>query len=118
MKKIILTERQTKVLMNNVINEQQINTACDTSLLSDILNRAVNLTFRKEMAKFKVTEISGPGVKFNGKPVKEGTGGYILVPGTTITMCTSDFILMSGMGISECGISLGNGGLQFIPRVA
>ena len=118
MKSIILTEGQVKNLLDNVITEQTMNTICDTSLLYDILNRASNLPFKKEIAKFKVTNINGTGVKFNGKPIEDGTGGYTLLPKTTITMCMSDHIFMSGMGLPNCGIQWDKNGLSFITQYA
>lgn len=118
MKSIIITESQAKNLLDNVIIEQTTNTICDSSFLYDVLNRSGNLPFKKEMAKFKVTNIIGSGVKFNGKPIEENTGGYILLPKTSITMCMSDHIFMSGMGLPNCGIQWDKNGLSFITQYA
>ena len=116
MKKIILTEDQIKNLVHNVITEQ--NTICNTSTLYDALNRSGNLSFKKENSKFKVTNINGTGVKFNGKPAGNGTSGYLLLPKTTITMCMSDHIFMSGMGLLNCGLEWNKEGVTFIPQYA
>ena len=116
MKKLMITESQAKRLVENVIKEQ--NQTCLTDTLYNILNKSQGINFPIDNAKFKVTGIRGNGVKFNGKPFQEGYSGGILTPKTQISLCINDIVTLSGMGLPECGLTIGGEGIIFVPQFA
>lgn len=118
MRKIILTEGQVKNLLSSVINEQGNDNNCVTATLYEILNKNTEIQFPKERAVFKVTNIYGMGVKLNGKPVQDGSDGYIINARTSITMCFNDQIMLSGMNLPESSLQFGERGIDFIPQMA
>jgi hypothetical protein len=116
MKKLMITESQAKRLIENVVKEQ--NQTCLTDSLYNILNKSQNINFQTETAKFKITGIRGNGVKFNGKPFQNGYSGGIITPKTQVTLCINDVVMLSGMGLPECGLTIGNDGIIFVPQFA
>lgn len=112
----MITESQAKRLIENVINEQ--NQTCLTDSLYNILTKTEGINFSIDTAKFKITNVTGNGVKFNGKPVQQGYSGGILTPKTQISLCINDIVMLSGMGLPECGLTMGGEGIIFVPQFA
>lgn len=132
MKKIIVTENQIRKIIDNMISEQSmvspLNKNCDTKKLKDV--NIDNVGFEKNYpsnavrkalstVKFKVLSIEG-SAQFNGR---EFTGedvaskSLIITPDTTITLCGTSNVTISGGGMNEAMIVLKNG-LTFIPQFA
>lgn len=121
MKKYIFTESQVKKIISNEINEQvspQSN-CVETVLKNSILeNKTPQLLKALASGKFKVTDIVGD-VKLNGKPYDRNLvqKGIVLTPETTVTICVGSSIIMSGMGLKQCGLVHGPNGVVFIPQI-
>jgi hypothetical protein len=122
MKKIIkLHESDLVRIVQKILSEDE-KWECVTSDLKDckINNQFKNKTDGEvkksisENGKFKVTYVNGD-VKFNGKP---GKIGAILTPMTTIEMCPSSSVLLSGMGMPECALKYTPNGIEFLPQHA
>lgn len=120
MKKYIFTESQIKKIIDVEINEQ--NPMCGEGLLKDaiIKDETPNIREKIKNGKFKVINIKGD-VRLNGKRYDKSSveKGIIITPNTTINICSGSFMVMSGMGLPECGVSHHRGdGIQFFPRLA
>lgn len=131
MKKILITENQVKRIIDNLINEQSsflpLDENCDTKKLKEIKinnsgfekNFPINSVKQKLLtATFQVFNVEG-NVLLNGK---EFSGDLrhkkvFITPNTTIKICGTSYMLLSGAGMDECMIRLDDG-LTFIPQYA
>jgi hypothetical protein len=121
MKKFIFTESQIKKIISNEINEQdQSQTLCVESLLKNAIVDGKNSEIGKILSngKFKVTDIVG-NVNLNGKPYNRESvqKGIILTPNTKVNICAGSSIIMSGMGLKECGLVHDPNGVKFLPNL-
>jgi|LauGreDrversion4_2_1035121.scaffolds.fasta_scaffold07334_4 hypothetical protein len=119
MKKYIFTESQIKKIIDTQINEQ--NSMCGEGLLKNAIidDEKPNIREKIKTGKFKVIEIKGD-VKLNGKKYDMSSvqKGIIITPNTTISICSGSSMIMSGMGLPECGVFQKNNGIRFVPQVA
>lgn len=132
MKKIIrLTESQLSRVIKRIVeevegSESQSSFKCQTNLfkqssieltgtLTGVKKVALKVLIGSQGTKFKVMDVDG-SPKLNGKLAKEG---MIITPDTTITICPSDHIRISGMGYPEAEILWGSEGVsEFNPQYA
>jgi hypothetical protein len=133
MKRIIkLTERDLTRIVRRVINESEESsqpTDCvtklfkqseiDTEGMDDFFSGPIEITTLKTMlltsgTRFKVKDTYG-SVNLNRKPAYEGA---IITPDTTITICGSGYITMSGMGYPEAMLYYEDGNLMFKKQYA
>jgi hypothetical protein len=119
MKKYIFTESQIKKIIDKEINEQ--NPMCGEGLLKNafINNEKPNIREKIKTGKFKVINITGD-VMLNGKKYDRTSvqKGIIITPNTTISICSGSGMVMSGMGLPECGVFQKNDGIEFVSQVA
>lgn len=129
MKKIIrLTESQLSRVIKRIVeevegSESQSSFKCQTKDFKDIgiqedgIFSGPKIMVLKSMIKdsktrFQVTGIIGTPL-LNKKPVEDG---MIITPNTTITVCSSDHILISGMGYPEAEIIWGDNGIPLFNK--
>lgn len=119
MKKYIFTESQIKKIIDKEIDEQ--NPMCGEGLLKNAIidDEKPNIREKIKTGKFKVINIQGD-VKLNGKRYDKSSvqKGIIITPNTTINICSGSSMVMSGMGLPECGVFQDEKGIRFEPQVA
>ena len=119
MKKYIFTESQIKKIIDKEINEK--SPMCSEGLLKNafIDQEKPNIREKIKNGKFKVINIQGE-VNLNGKKYDMSSvqKGIIITPNTSIKICSGSSMVMSGMGLPECGVLQSDKGLKFVPQVA
>lgn len=122
MKKYIFTESQLRKILTHQINEQaSIEGKCVEGLLKNSILTTPdrNISEKLKTGRFKVINITG-SVTLNDKDYNNSMvqKGIIITPETKINICIGSSMVMSGMGLKECGIVHNPKGIQFIPQVA
>ena len=127
MKKVIrLTESDLTRIVKRVINEMEVteqpvnctekdfkNSVIDSNV-SPFKAATLKVLLNSNGTKFKVMDFDGSPV-LNGKEIKTG---MIITPQTTISLCQSDRIYISGMGYPEAKIEYDGGDILFTPQYA
>jgi hypothetical protein len=120
-----ITERDLTRIVKRVINEMVVTEqpvhCTEKDFKESKITNANAFGIAKILAlltnpktKFQVTGFFG-SPELNGKEIKIG---MIITPRTTISLCQSQTILISGMGYPEAEIYYDNGNIMFNPQHA